>query len=104
MTTFKLDSDIRMSWPKKVLCEIIFKQLNEYFEGTQWTLPPPCVVCSCQIHDVEVMSIIVDGNSSFIPLHFDMLRITDPFIIQNSIVQGNPADFMFDCKSLHVFM
>ena len=104
MTTFKLDSDIRLSWPEKVPRDIIFKRLNEYFKGTQWTLPPPCAVCSRQIHDVEVMSIIVDGNSSFIPLHFDMLRITDPFIIQNCIVQGNPAEFMFDCKSLDGFM
>ena len=88
MTTFKLDSNSHVSWPEKVPHETIFKQLNEYLEGTQWTLPPPWAVCSHQIHDMEVMSIIVDGNSLFIPLHFDMLCITDPFIIQNCIVQA----------------
>ena len=104
MTTFKLVTDIRVSWPERVPCEIIFKRLNEYFEGTQWTLPPPCAVCTCQIHDTEVMSIIVDGNSSFLPLHFDMLRVTDPFIIQNCTIHCNSAEFVFGCKALDSLM
>jgi len=102
MTTFKLITDIHMSWPERVWCEINFKHLNEYFEGTQWTLPPPCAVCTRQIHDTEVMSIIVDGKSSFLLLH--MLRVTDPFIIQNCIIHCNSAEFVFGCKALDSLM
>jgi len=45
MTTFKIVTEIKTSWPHKVSHEIIFKRLNEYFEGTMWALPAPCAVC-----------------------------------------------------------
>ena len=46
MTTSKIVTKIHASWPQKVSCEIIFKQLNKYIKGTIWTIPPPCAVCS----------------------------------------------------------
>jgi hypothetical protein len=82
MTTFKIVTEIKTMWPHKVYREIIFKQLNEYFEGTMWTLPPPCAVCSQQIHDSKVTSVIVNGSTSTLPHHLNMLLITDPFIIK----------------------
>jgi hypothetical protein len=104
MMMFKLVTDIHVSWPHRVARKVIFKRLNEYFEGTQWTLPPPCAVFSCQIHDTGVMSVIIDSNSPFLPLHFDLLFITDPFIIQNCIIQCNSAEFVFGCNALDSVM
>jgi hypothetical protein len=38
MTTFKIVTDIRTSWPHKVSHEIVFKRLNEYVQGTVWMI------------------------------------------------------------------
>ena len=46
MSTFKIVTEIKTSWPHKVSHEIILKQLIEYFEDTMWALPPLCSVCS----------------------------------------------------------
>ena len=46
------------------------------------------------------MSVIVDSNCPSLPLHFDLLFITDPFIIQSCIIQCNSAEFAFDCNAL----
>ena len=46
----------------------------------------------------------MDGKASTLPHHLDMLLITDPFLIQNCIVQCNSAEFMFGCESLHGLM
>ena len=104
MMSFQLVTNIHASWPHKISCEIIFKQLNEYLDGTLWNLPPPYVVCSCQIYKTEVTSLVVDGNASTLPHHVDMLLITDPFSIQYCIVQCNSAEFVFGCKSLDGLM
>jgi len=104
MTTFKLVNEIRTSWPHKISHEIIFKRLNEYLEGTLWTLPPPCAVCSRQIHETSVTSLIVDGDTSALPHHLDMLIINDPFVIQTCIVQCNLLEFTFSHKSLDGLM
>jgi hypothetical protein len=104
MTTFKLVTDIHVSWPHRVPREIIFKRLNEYFQGTVWKLPPPCPLCSHQIHDAEVTSIFIDDNRSSLPLHFDMLFITDPFVIQNCIIQCNLMEFVFGSDALDSLM
>jgi len=74
MTTFRLVTDIHASWPHKISREIVFKRLNEYLQGTLWSLPPPCAVCSRQIHETDVISLIVDGNTSSLPHHLDMLN------------------------------
>jgi len=104
MTTFRLVTDIHASWPHKISREIVFKRLNEYLQGTLWSLPPPCAVCSRQIHETDVISLIVDGNTSSLPHHLDMLIITDPFIIQKCIVQCNSAEFVFGHKTLDGLM
>ena len=104
MTTFKLVNEIRTSWPHKISREIIFKRLNEYLEGTLWSLPPPCAVCSRQVHETSVTSLIVDGNTSALPHHLDMFIINDPFVIQTCIVQSNLSEFTFGCKSLDGLM
>jgi ribosomal protein L31 len=104
MTSFQLVTNIHASCPHKISREIIFKRLNEYLDGTLWNLPPPCSVCSRQIHETEVTSLVVDGNSSTLPHHLDMLLITDPFLIQHCIVQCNSAEFVFGCKSLDGLM
>ena len=101
---FKIVTEIKTTWPHKVYHEIIFKRLNEYFEGTMWTLPPPCAACSQQIHDSEVTSVIVDGSTSTLPHHLNMLLITDPFIIKYYILQCNSAEFVFGYKALDVLM
>ena len=104
MTTFKLVSEIHTDWPHKISHEIIFERLNEYLEGTLWTLPPPCAVCSRQIHETSVTSLIMDGNTSTLPHHLDMFIINDPFVIQKCIVQCNSSEFTFGCKSLDSLM
>ena len=104
MSTFKIVTEIKTSWPHKVSCEIVFKRLNEYFEGTMWALPPPCAVCSRQIHDSEVASIVVDGNVSTLPHHLEILSITDPFIVKNCILQCNSPEFEFGYKALDGLM
>jgi hypothetical protein len=104
MTTFKIVTEIKTSWPQKVSREIVFKRLNEYFEGTMWTLPPPCAVCSQQIHDSEVTSIIIDSNASTLPHHLNVLSITDPFIIRNCIIRCNSAEFVFGYQALDGLM
>ena len=100
MMTLKLVGKIHTSWHHKISCEIIFKCLNEYLEGTLWILPPPCTVYSHQIHDTSMTSLIVDGNTSALPHHLDMFIINDPFVIQKCIVQCNSSEFTFGCKSL----
>ena len=104
MTTFRLVTDIHVSWPHKISRQIIFKRLNEYLQGTLWSLPPPCAVCSRQIHETDVTSLMVDGNTFALPHHLGMLIITDPFIIQNCIVQCNSAEFVYGRKSLDGLM
>jgi hypothetical protein len=104
MTTFELVTNIQNSWPHKISCKIIFKQLNEYLEGTLWTLPPPCAVCTHQIHKMSVTSFIVDSTNSALPHHLDVLIINDPFIIQKCIVQCNSTEFVFGCRSLDGLM
>ena len=69
-----------------------------------WALPAPCAVCSRQIHDSEVTSVIVDGNASTLPHHLNMLSITDPFIVKNCILQSNSAEFVFGHKALEGLM
>jgi len=104
MTTFKLVSEIHTSWPHKISRKIVFKRLNEYLDGTLWTVPPPCVVCSRQIHETSVTSLIVDGKTSVLPHHLGMLVIDDPFVIQKCIVQCNSSEFTFNCQSLDSLM
>jgi hypothetical protein len=104
MTTFKIVSEIHTSWPHKVSPKIIFKRLNEYFQGTLWTVPPPCVVCSRQIHETDVTSVIVNSDTFTLPHHLDMLLITDLFIIQHCIIQCNSAQFVFGHKALDGLM
>ena len=88
MSTFKIVTEIKTSWPHKVSHEIIFKRLNEYFEGTMWALPPLCAVCSWQIHDCKGTSIIADSNTSTLPHHLDILLITDPFMFGYKALNG----------------
>lgn len=103
-TTFNIADGIKNSWPHKVPSQIILKHLNKYFEGTIWSLPPPCAVCSCQIYDTEVTSIIINDSVSPLPHHLNLLLIADLFIIKNCILQSNSAEFEFDHKNMDGLM
>ena len=104
MTTFKVATNIRTSWPYKISSEIIFKWLNEYLEGTLWTLPPPCAICSRQIHETNVTSIFINGGNSALPHNLGILTIKNPFIIQKCLLDCNSAEFIFGCSSLDGLM
>ncbi|KAG2738321.1 hypothetical protein P692DRAFT_20639125, partial [Suillus brevipes Sb2] len=41
-----LDAVRRIEWPAPVSKEVILGCLHRYYEGTKWTDPPICAVCS----------------------------------------------------------
>jgi len=34
------------SWPTPAPEDVVFQCLNDYVKGTEWSLPPPCAICS----------------------------------------------------------
>jgi hypothetical protein len=53
---------------------------------------------------MQTSSIIIEPNSVVAPLHLDILRITDPFIIKNCILQCNSAEFVYGHDALDGLM
>ena len=97
-------NNVKAQWPQIVSREVVWHCLHNYHQGTQWSLPPPCAVCSRQIFDLENVPVLVPHQHKTPPLHLDMLVVTDPFIIQYCIVQCLSADFIFGHDALDCLM
>lgn len=82
----------QIQWPVIVPQEIVLECQTAYCKATEWSDPPVCAVCAQYQSDCKVVT-VVEGETS--DLYFESLRVTDPFVIQTSIVQGLSNRFIF---------
>jgi len=64
------------SWPQVVLRNIVCESLNTYYEGSRWSTPPVCCVCSRQQYDVEIHDVVLKSDDE-LPDHLSTLRNGD---------------------------
>lgn len=70
-------------------------------EGTIWTDPPICAVCSQGSWDAKEVCF---GESINVPFSLEILHVSDNFIIQNCIIKCNLGEFMFGNTALDGLM
>jgi len=91
----------QLEWPTVVPREHIFECLTAYREGTVWTTPPVCAVCSQYSEKMETIGIDQDVECS---TDFEALQIQDEFIIRQCIVACNSAEFLYQNSKLDGLM
>ena len=64
------------SWPQVVPRNIVCESLNAYYEGSQWSTPQVCCVCSRRQHDVEMHDVVLNADSE-LPDYLSILRNDD---------------------------
>jgi hypothetical protein len=102
--TAAFKNKIVTSWPSKISDDVIFQCLHDYYNGTQWTLPHACAVCSREQRGVEMYIIKVENNVQIPPLNLELLLLDDPFIIQHCIIQCLSSEFIFGHQALDGLM
>ena len=92
------------SWPQVIPKDTVYGCLNAYYNGTQWTMPPVCSVCSRQQHAVDMHDIVLKSNEE-IPEHLSILRKEDESLFSNDKFQFADTrldGLMLDPDGLHV--
>lgn len=79
------------AWPSIVPRDVVLRCLGDYHRGSQWSEPPTWAVCSRFVEGC----LVVDLSDDLVCYNLDILQISDPFIIQNCIVQSMSASFSF---------
>ena len=51
-------------WPQTVPKDVVHGCLNAYYEGSRWTVPPVCCVCSRRQHAVDMHKVVLGANDS----------------------------------------
>jgi hypothetical protein len=64
------------SWPQVIPKDVVHECLNAHYEGSQWTMPPICCVCSRRQHAVEMHNIVLNTNKE-LPEYLSTLRNED---------------------------
>jgi hypothetical protein len=67
-------------WPSRVGQDVIFERLNEYVQGTQWSDPPVCSVCSQYDRQVDEISLRCAPPS----LNLEVLCLSDHSKVRNT--------------------
>ena len=71
------------SWPQVVPKNVVYQCLNAYYEGSQWTMPPVCCVCSRRQHAVKMNRVVLNENEE-IPDYLSILQNDDePWVSDN---------------------
>ncbi|KAG1863882.1 hypothetical protein F4604DRAFT_2028772 [Suillus subluteus] len=85
-------TDRERGWPMPVSKEVVLKCLNGYMEGTMWTEPFVCAVCSQ--YDRDAVNIHLSGDIS--SMNLDLLRVSDDFVVKKCVIQNMSTCFAFD--------
>ena len=64
------------AWPQVVPKDVVYGCLNAYYEGSQWTMPPVCCVCSRRQHGVEMHDVVLNVSEE-LPDYLSILRNED---------------------------
>ena len=80
------------SWPQQVPQAHILKCLDAYCQGTIWTDSVVCAVCGQSSENVKEVMVAENIDE---PLSFEVLHLTNEFIIRNCIVKCNSAEFTY---------
>lgn len=86
-------------WPTVVPQNVVFDCLNRYYEGSMWTEPPICAVCGQYQRNVKTYDLPHNGD-----LELDVLRLRDPFIIRQCVVQRLSSEFNYLSPALDGLM
>ena len=71
------------SWPQVIPKNIVYKCLNAYHQGTEWTTSAMCCVCSRRQHDVEICDIVMRADEE-IPGYFQFSGMRT-YLYQSSV-------------------
>jgi hypothetical protein len=93
----------RANWPNVIPDDTILGCCQDYYNATVWTSPPVCVACTRRHASRDHFDVFTEPNPQA-PCNLELLRLTDPFIIRNCIVQRNSNEFLFDNIALDGLM
>jgi hypothetical protein len=78
-------------WPLVVQPKIVLERLHAYLDGSMWSDPSVCAVCSQFESDGVDVSLSADLSG----LNLELLHLTDEYLIQKCVVQGMSSCFTF---------
>jgi hypothetical protein len=89
-------ADIASCWPSVVPSNVSLDCVCKYREATCWQAGRVCGVCSRRCHDTTVCDIEHDSDIGSLPMHLDILQLSDAFIVHNCVVQHLSSEFVYD--------
>ncbi|KAF8511997.1 hypothetical protein JB92DRAFT_2931120 [Gautieria morchelliformis] len=93
----------RADWPKVVPNDTILSCCRDYYNATMWTTPPMCASCARRRPFVPLIE-LVTARGLPPPCNLELLRLTDHWIIQRSIVNDHSNQFSFNDEVINGLM